>query len=242
MTLMTVHRAFVPLVITVATILIASACGSDGEPVEVTQRSGTALTVEQPTQQQQATGAVDPTKPASPFCASSVSTPKLSELGDLVAHSPFADSIDKFPIRTLDEARRSGGNLAVGKILEVRDVDLEPLGLLPDGGSTFAGNTALWSGLQIDIEFGNGKATIDVPLIAGSADVIAAVNANVTAADFKPVIGACAVVYDAGDNPSILGQVRLIAVAPDDTSHIAVFDDQFAALIDSAQSLRAISG
>jgi hypothetical protein len=187
-------------------------------------------------------------KPAGKVCSGGgkATQQDVERVADAVSNSMFADSLQTATVRSMDDVTRGGKAVVLGRVVEVREVDLEPLALIPmdDGGAapSFAGNTAYWSGVEIDVSHGSGMSTVQVPLVAGGADVIEASGFSQSAVGFGALDGACAVFVtgEAGAAP-VLGGNRLVAVGLDERSRPIAVDGQFTSLVGGAASMKELA-
>jgi hypothetical protein len=144
------------------------------------------------------------------------------------------------------DATRRGGKVVNGWVSAVRPVELRPLGLIPSGSAegrpSAAGNTAYWSGVEVDVTDGTSTVTVPIPLIAGGADVIEATNLTTSPESFKALTGSCALaVTGTAGTPAALGGPRLVAVSATTASSPVAFDPQMKAVVESAPSLAELA-
>jgi hypothetical protein len=216
---------------TAVALLLVSACGS-----EAAQRGTDPAP------------AIDPlgAKLADCSVAEGVTAEELSKAAGVADTSVFAELVNSMPLPSLEAASRSGERVLEGTVSEIRAVSAQPLSIVPAGegrgAASLGGDPMLWRGVEIDVEAEVGVTTVQVPLVAGGRDVIAASGVEPDVSSFESLVGACALVITGRtEGPTVLGGPRLVAVSTDQGARPVAFDPQLAAVVEAAPTLRALS-
>lgn len=191
-------------------------------------------------------GEVDAIAPDAPCGAQDGQTEaQLRDAAEAAQQSVFAATVDRVEFQSMDEATARGAQVSVGTVIEVRFIEQAPFGVIPghDGGSaSAAGNTAYWTGVEVDVTDGSSTTTVQIPLIAGGADVLEASQRELTIAPFEPLRGVCAVVVSGEPGlPPELGGPRLAAVGTGLEARPIGFDAQLVAVAEAAPDLEQLA-
>ncbi len=218
--------------VVVVSAVVAAACG---ENATTTISSGAAAS-SAPTRTTASTSTT--TIVAEKPCSAKASPVALARIAEPLRNSPM-DAIIDAPVAGADRLPDSS-TVDLGTVVGARAVVSAPFNIIPldNGGSTneFAGNAAFWSGVAMDVRVGSTRLVVNVPLIAGGADVLAAMASLVPEIDGPSLAGACAAVIVHAGDPSG-GDAQLLAIATDPAAPPLPVSARYAAALESVKTI-----
>ncbi len=119
-------------------------------------------------------------------------------LAQELTHTPMADATDisALPREVIDA---QGIELRLGAVTNVRHVEQEPFNILPgekEGDpptNSFAGNSAFWTGIVLDVDLGDTSLSVPIEFAVGGADVLESYRAQLDRKDLSGLDHACVV-------------------------------------------------